>query len=201
MGAGAGAAPRPWACRQPALSVLAQVNEQLAGERGSLAQVLRQEFADRLAASEEENRQVRAELAALRARQQLELEQLAREKQAELEAVHGRWVPAGPGASGSTRGPRAGEVVAELALQAADAAAGGSVREGPVTSPPGHSAPGPPAWLERVLCKKGGSPTRATTKAHHTPGTPPSFLVACLAPGPPTAGTLRAAQGRGPRPS
>ncbi|XP_036079306.1 centrosomal protein of 131 kDa isoform X1 [Rousettus aegyptiacus] len=66
------------------------VNEQLAGERGSLAQVLRQEFADRLAASEEENRQVKAELAALRARQQLELEQLTREKQAELEEVHGR---------------------------------------------------------------------------------------------------------------
>ncbi|XP_039715182.1 centrosomal protein of 131 kDa [Pteropus medius] len=66
------------------------VNEQLAGERGSLAQVLRQEFADRLAASEEENRQVKAELAALRARQQLELERLTREKQAELEQVHGR---------------------------------------------------------------------------------------------------------------
>ncbi|XP_057572712.1 centrosomal protein of 131 kDa isoform X13 [Hippopotamus amphibius kiboko] len=66
------------------------VNEQLAGERSSLAQVLRQEFAEQLAASEEENRQVRAELAELRARQRLELEQLTREKQAELEEVHGR---------------------------------------------------------------------------------------------------------------
>uniref|UniRef100_A0A8C3X2L0 Centrosomal protein 131 n=1 Tax=Catagonus wagneri TaxID=51154 RepID=A0A8C3X2L0_9CETA len=53
------------------------VNEQLAGERSSLAQVLRQEFADRLAASEEENRRVRAELAELQARQRLELEQHA----------------------------------------------------------------------------------------------------------------------------
>lgn len=70
--------------------MLAQVNEQLAGERGSLAQVLRQEFADRLSASEEENLQIRAELAELRARQRLELEQLTREKQAELEEMHGR---------------------------------------------------------------------------------------------------------------
>ncbi|KAM5216884.1 centrosomal protein of 131 kDa [Hipposideros larvatus] len=72
------------------LADLRAVNEQLAGERGSLAQVLRQEFADRLTASEEENRQIRAELAELRARQRLELEQLTREKQAELEEMHGR---------------------------------------------------------------------------------------------------------------
>jgi len=68
----------------------AQVNEQLVSERGSLAEVLRREFADRLAASEEETRQLRAELAELRARQRLELEQLTREKQAELQEVHGR---------------------------------------------------------------------------------------------------------------
>ncbi|XP_037013712.2 centrosomal protein of 131 kDa isoform X2 [Artibeus jamaicensis] len=65
--------------KDKALAAEKAVNEQLAGERSSLAQVLRQEFADRLAASEEENRQVRAEL-----------EQLRREKQAELEDVHGR---------------------------------------------------------------------------------------------------------------
>lgn len=69
----------------------AQVNEQLVSERSGLAEVLRKEFADRLAASEEESRQLRAELAELRARQRLELEQLTREKQAELEHVHGRW--------------------------------------------------------------------------------------------------------------
>uniref|UniRef100_A0A4X1UAN2 Centrosomal protein of 131 kDa n=1 Tax=Sus scrofa TaxID=9823 RepID=A0A4X1UAN2_PIG len=62
------------------LADMKAVNEQLAGERSSLAQVLRQEFADRLAASEEENRQVKAELAELRARQRLELEQLTQEK-------------------------------------------------------------------------------------------------------------------------
>ena len=78
------------------------MNEQLTGERSSLAQVLRQEFADRLATSEEENRQVKAELAELRAHQQLELEQLTREKQAELEEVHGRWAAGLTGVLGST---------------------------------------------------------------------------------------------------
>ena len=76
--------------KETELADVKAVNEQLAGERSSLAQVLRQEFADRLAASEEENRQVKAELAELRSRQRLELEQLTREKQAELEEVHGR---------------------------------------------------------------------------------------------------------------
>uniref|UniRef100_A0A8D1EB28 Centrosomal protein 131 n=1 Tax=Sus scrofa TaxID=9823 RepID=A0A8D1EB28_PIG len=66
--------------KETELADVKAVNEQLAGERSSLAQVLRQEFADRLAASEEENRQVKAELAELRARQRLELEQLTREK-------------------------------------------------------------------------------------------------------------------------
>uniref|UniRef100_A0A8C8Y3B7 Centrosomal protein 131 n=1 Tax=Panthera leo TaxID=9689 RepID=A0A8C8Y3B7_PANLE len=61
------------------LADAAAVNEQLVGERSGLAEVLRQEFADRLAASEEETRQARAQL-----------EQLTREKQAELEEVHGR---------------------------------------------------------------------------------------------------------------
>lgn len=96
------------ACHRLTPLVPAQVNEQLAGERGSLAQVLRQEFADRLTASEEENRQIRAELAELRARQRLELEQLTREKQAELEEMHGRWVQGRAGVLEGTRGGGAG---------------------------------------------------------------------------------------------
>uniref|UniRef100_A0A2K6FW40 Centrosomal protein 131 n=1 Tax=Propithecus coquereli TaxID=379532 RepID=A0A2K6FW40_PROCO len=59
---------------EDAQAVSGQVNEQLSGERSSLAQVIRQEFADRLAASEQETRQVKAELAELQARQRLELE-------------------------------------------------------------------------------------------------------------------------------
>ncbi|XP_005407354.1 PREDICTED: centrosomal protein of 131 kDa isoform X1 [Chinchilla lanigera] len=54
------------------------VNAQLSGERSSVTQVVRQEFADRLAASEEENRQVKAQLAELQARQQLELDEVHR---------------------------------------------------------------------------------------------------------------------------
>ncbi|XP_044103179.1 centrosomal protein of 131 kDa isoform X1 [Neovison vison] len=76
--------------KEKELAHLAAVNEQLVSERSDLAEVLRQEFAARLAASEEESRQLRAELAELRARQRLELEQLTQEKQAELEHVHGR---------------------------------------------------------------------------------------------------------------
>uniref|UniRef100_A0A4W2FV22 Centrosomal protein 131 n=1 Tax=Bos indicus x Bos taurus TaxID=30522 RepID=A0A4W2FV22_BOBOX len=88
--------------KEKELADVKAVNEQLTGERSSLAQVLRQEFADRLATSEEENRQTKAELAELRARQRLELEQLTREKQAELEEVHGRWAPGLTGVLGST---------------------------------------------------------------------------------------------------
>ncbi|XP_049624667.1 centrosomal protein of 131 kDa [Suncus etruscus] len=76
--------------RERELADTRKVNEQLTAERANLAQVLRQEVADRLAASEEETRQVKAELATLQAQQQLELEQMSRDKQAELEAVHGR---------------------------------------------------------------------------------------------------------------
>lgn len=61
-----------------------QVNAQLSSERSSVTQLVHQEFADRLAASEEENRQVKAELAELRARQQLELDE-----------VHRRWAAGG----------------------------------------------------------------------------------------------------------
>lgn len=53
----------------------------MCGERASLAQVLRQEFADQLAASQEENQRVKVKLAELRARQQVELDE-----------VHRRWV-------------------------------------------------------------------------------------------------------------
>lgn len=53
-------------------------NTQMCGERASLALVVRQEFADQLAASQEENQRVKAELAELRARQQMELDEVHR---------------------------------------------------------------------------------------------------------------------------
>ena len=111
-----------------------QVNEQLVGERSGLAEVLRREFADRLAASEEDTRVARAELAELRARQRLELEQLSREKQAELEEVHQRWArPWGRtrgwvGGAGSEKRMRAaGPPLLAAGVELGVQAAGGSV--------------------------------------------------------------------------
>ncbi|NXS86259.1 CP131 protein, partial [Erpornis zantholeuca] len=59
------------------------------GHRG-LTEVFQQEFADRLVGTEEENARLKAEMAELRARQQLELDRLVREKDRELEEVHRR---------------------------------------------------------------------------------------------------------------
>uniref|UniRef100_A0A2K6P3H5 Centrosomal protein 131 n=1 Tax=Rhinopithecus roxellana TaxID=61622 RepID=A0A2K6P3H5_RHIRO len=64
--------------KERALEDTQAMNERLSSERSNLAQVIRQEFEDRLAASEEETRQAKAELAALQARQQLELEEVHR---------------------------------------------------------------------------------------------------------------------------
>ncbi|NXC42863.1 CP131 protein, partial [Penelope pileata] len=67
-----------------------KVRDQLAQERGSLAEVIRQEFADRLVGTEEENKRLKAEMAELRARQRLELDRVVQEKDRELEEVHRR---------------------------------------------------------------------------------------------------------------
>ena len=52
-------------------------------ERERLSDIIRQEFADRLVQTDDENRRVKGEMAELRARQQLELDK----KKDELEAV------------------------------------------------------------------------------------------------------------------
>lgn len=67
-----------------------KVRDQLTQERSSLSEVIRQEFADRLVNTEEENRQLKAEMAELRARQRLELDRVTRDKEEELEEVHKR---------------------------------------------------------------------------------------------------------------
>ncbi|KFP22843.1 5-azacytidine-induced protein 1, partial [Egretta garzetta] len=67
-----------------------KVRDQLAQERSSLAQVIRQEFADRLVGTEEENKRLKAELVEMRARQRLELDRVVQEKDRELEEVHRR---------------------------------------------------------------------------------------------------------------
>ncbi|XP_068769686.1 centrosomal protein of 131 kDa isoform X3 [Struthio camelus] len=67
-----------------------KVRDQLAQERSSLAEVIRQEFADRLVGTEEENKRLKAEMAEMRARHRLELDRVVREKDEELEEVHRR---------------------------------------------------------------------------------------------------------------
>lgn len=74
----------------PLFCLLYQVRDQLAQERSSLSEVIRQEFADRLVGTEEENKRLKGEIAELRARQRLELDRVTRDKEEELEEVHKR---------------------------------------------------------------------------------------------------------------
>ncbi|XP_005805465.1 centrosomal protein of 131 kDa isoform X2 [Xiphophorus maculatus] len=67
-----------------------QTRDKLAEERRSLAEVIRQEFADRLVMTEEENRRLKVEVSEVRARLRLELERITREKEEELAEVHQR---------------------------------------------------------------------------------------------------------------
>lgn len=67
-----------------------QERDKLLEERRSLAEVVRQEFADRLVASEEENRRMKVEVAEVRARLRLEVERITKEKEEELAEVHQR---------------------------------------------------------------------------------------------------------------
>ncbi|XP_018090561.1 centrosomal protein of 131 kDa isoform X4 [Xenopus laevis] len=64
--------------------------DRLSEERKSLSEVIRQEFADRLVLTEEENRHLKTEASEARARHRLELERVNREKDEELEEVHKR---------------------------------------------------------------------------------------------------------------
>ena len=66
------------------------MRDHLTQERNSLSEVIRQEFADRLVSTEEENKRLKAEMAELRARQRLELDRVMRDKEEELEEVHKR---------------------------------------------------------------------------------------------------------------
>lgn len=69
-----------------------QARDKLADERSSLAEVIRQEFADRLVMTEEENRRMKVEVSEVRARLRLEVERVTREKEEELTEVHQRLV-------------------------------------------------------------------------------------------------------------
>jgi len=66
-------------------------------ERDRIADIVRQEFADRIVSTDEENKRLKAEMAELRARHRAELERTRREvdlvakaKDDEMEQVHKR---------------------------------------------------------------------------------------------------------------
>ncbi|XP_033095899.1 centrosomal protein of 131 kDa-like [Anneissia japonica] len=62
----------------------------LSKERKNVQEVIRQEFADRLVATEEENRRLKNEMSEMRARHKLEIERIEKSKEEELEEVHKR---------------------------------------------------------------------------------------------------------------
>uniref|UniRef100_A0A8C2QBC5 Uncharacterized protein n=1 Tax=Cyprinus carpio TaxID=7962 RepID=A0A8C2QBC5_CYPCA len=74
--------------REQEISDLTQVT--LSDERRSLAEVIRQEFAERLVETEEENRRMKMEVSEAKARLRLEVERVTREKEEELAEVHQR---------------------------------------------------------------------------------------------------------------
>ncbi|XP_044155130.1 centrosomal protein of 131 kDa isoform X2 [Bufo gargarizans] len=69
---------------------LRKITDRLNEERRSLSDVIRQEFADRLVTTEEENKRLKIEASEAQARHRLELERVTREKEEELEEVHKR---------------------------------------------------------------------------------------------------------------
>ncbi|XP_028287624.1 centrosomal protein of 131 kDa isoform X2 [Parambassis ranga] len=76
--------------REQEIGDITQTRDKLADERRSLAEVIRQEFADRLVMTEEENRRLKVEVSEVRARLRLEVERVSREKEEELAEVHQR---------------------------------------------------------------------------------------------------------------
>uniref|UniRef100_A0A8C7V1Q7 Centrosomal protein 131 n=1 Tax=Oncorhynchus mykiss TaxID=8022 RepID=A0A8C7V1Q7_ONCMY len=76
--------------REQEIEDITQIRDKLSEERRSLAEVIRQEFAERLIVSEDENRRMKTETSEVRARLRLEVERVTREKEEELAEVHQR---------------------------------------------------------------------------------------------------------------
>ena len=69
-----------------------QICDRLTNERNNVQEVIRQEFADRLVATEEENKRLKNEMSEMRARHKLELTRIKESKEEEMEEVHKRLV-------------------------------------------------------------------------------------------------------------
>ena len=79
------------------LFYIMQLLDKLNEERDRVSDVIRQEFADRLVATDEENKRVKNEMSELKARHRVELdrakqeiEEVQRAKEEEMEEVHKR---------------------------------------------------------------------------------------------------------------
>ncbi|KAL9956558.1 hypothetical protein ACROYT_G038050 [Oculina patagonica] len=67
-----------------------KVAKRLQEERGKVADIIRQEFADRLVTTDEDNKRLKTELSEMKARHRLEIERVTREKEQEMDEVHKR---------------------------------------------------------------------------------------------------------------
>ncbi|XP_060796222.1 centrosomal protein of 131 kDa isoform X1 [Neoarius graeffei] len=76
--------------KEQEITDIMQIRDKLSKERQSLAEVIREEFAERLVVMEEENKRMKVEVAEVRARLRLEVERISREKEEELAEVHQR---------------------------------------------------------------------------------------------------------------
>ncbi|KAM3923912.1 centrosomal protein of 131 kDa isoform 2-T2 [Leptodactylus fuscus] len=76
--------------REQEVEDLRKITDRLNEERRSLSDVIRQEFAERLVTTEEENKRLKMESSEAQARHRLELERVTQEKEEELEEVHKR---------------------------------------------------------------------------------------------------------------
>ncbi|XP_040186882.1 centrosomal protein of 131 kDa isoform X2 [Rana temporaria] len=76
--------------REQEVEDIRKITDRLNEERKSLSDVIRQEFAERLVVTEEENKRLKIEASEGQARHRLELERITREKEEELEEVHKR---------------------------------------------------------------------------------------------------------------
>ena len=83
----------------PILYLMLKLLDRLNEERSHVSDVIRQEFADRLVATDEENKRVKNEMSELKARHKIEVERTKAEvelvqkaKEEEMEEVHKRLV-------------------------------------------------------------------------------------------------------------
>ncbi|KAJ8013481.1 hypothetical protein DPEC_G00030240 [Dallia pectoralis] len=76
--------------RDQEIEDIKQIRDKLSEERRSLADVIREEFAERLIVTEDENKRMKMETSEIRARLRLEVERVTREKEEELAEVHQR---------------------------------------------------------------------------------------------------------------